>query len=341
MQRQVPYGRTHLRALQYDLNHQWTYGDSMETVITLSQQSRVDLHWWTHRPHVMAGVRLGQFTPQVQIMVDASLQQWGAQVVDGSSIHGTWDDRWKLRPINELELQAVHLALLHFTLLCQDKDVLVLSDNTVTTYYINKQGGTRVISLQAIAFHILTWAENHRVNLKARHIPGALNVIADGLSRQDKIISTEWVLDAATLQAVWDKWHRPHIDLFATRFNSRLPIYVSPCPDPHAWAVDAFSFGWQNLDLYAYPPTVLIPKVLRKVREDLACMILIAPMWPSQAWYPDLLRLTVAEPLRLSPHSKLLKQSHNRFFHQDPGKLCLHAWKLLGTRYSTEAFLGT
>jgi len=36
----------------------------------------------------------------------------------------------------------------------------------------------------------------------------------------------------------------PMVDLFATRDNHRLPLYVSPFNVPAAWAVDALSFAW-------------------------------------------------------------------------------------------------
>ena len=34
------------------------------------------------------------------------------------------------------------------------------------------------------------------------------------------------------------------IDLFATRFNNKLPLFVSPVPDPMATAVYALSRPW-------------------------------------------------------------------------------------------------
>ena len=34
------------------------------------------------------------------------------------------------------------------------------------------------------------------------------------------------------------------IDLFAMRFNNKLPLFVSPVPDPLATAVDALSQPW-------------------------------------------------------------------------------------------------
>ena len=68
--------------------------------------------------------------------------------------------------------------------------------------------------------------------LKARHILGRLNVIADKLSTLGQTIQTEWSLLLEVIQTICSRWHRPQIDLFATRFNSKFPLFVSPVPDP-------------------------------------------------------------------------------------------------------------
>ena len=44
------------------------------------------------------------------------------------------------------------------------------------------------------------------------------------------------------------KWFTPHVDLFATRLNHKLPLYVSPVPDPNAWDIDALNINWQLPD---------------------------------------------------------------------------------------------
>ena len=45
----------------------------------------------------------------------------------------------------------------------------------------------------------------------------------------------------------------PNIDLFASRLNFQTSVYVSWCPDPGAWAVDAFSFCWREFKPYIFP----------------------------------------------------------------------------------------
>ena len=51
------------------------------------------------------------------------------------------------------------------------------------------------------------------------------------------------------------------IDLFATRLNHRLPLYVSPIPDQKALSIDALSMDWNRIHAYAFPPFHLIPAV--------------------------------------------------------------------------------
>ena len=49
-------------------------------------------------------------------------------------------------------------------------------------------------SLCALLWRLLCWCNLRHVVLKARLIPGCLNVIADKLFRQGHIIQTEWSL---------------------------------------------------------------------------------------------------------------------------------------------------
>ena len=57
-------------------------------------------------------------------------------------------------------------------------------------------------------------------------------MIADKLSRLGQTIQTEWSLHPEVFQAICSRWHQPQVDLFATRFNNKLPQFVSPVPDP-------------------------------------------------------------------------------------------------------------
>ena len=80
--------------------------------------------------------------------------------------------------------------------------------------------------------------------------------------------------------------HQPQTDLFATRFNNKLPNLCHQFQTPLAWAVDTLSLPWKDLDPYAFPPVAILGTVVVKLR-DYPCrrIILIAPGWPNMPWF--------------------------------------------------------
>ena len=127
---------------------------------------------------------------------------------------------------------------------------------------------------------------------------------------------------------ICQKWFTPHVDLIATPLNHKLPLYVSPVPDPKAWDIDALNINWTNLTAYAYPPTALLHKVIQKIKQCHCLIIVIAPGWPGMPWFWDLVQLSTEIPLQLPVSTTLLKQSRKYVFHNNPQQLNLHAWCL-------------
>ena len=91
-----------------------------------------------------------------------------------------------------------------------------------------QQGGTHSAKMCALLWKIMTWCHHYHITLKARHIPGCLNVMADLLFRSNQVQSTEWSLHPQVFKQICQKWFTPHVDLFATHLNHKLPLYVSP-----------------------------------------------------------------------------------------------------------------
>ena len=188
-------------------------------------------------------------------------------------------------------------------------------------------GGTHSLEMCFMIWHLI-FCNPRAILLRARHVLGCLNVIADSLSRRDKIIQTEWSLHPKIFQGICQIWHGPMVDMFATKMNNKLPLYVSPVPDPNAMAVDALNISWQALDGYAYCPVALIPKLVQKMRTYACRMIVVAPGWPGMSWFWDLIELSTKPPLLLPHWETLLKQPFSHRFHQNLQYLNLHVWHL-------------
>ena len=57
--------------------------------------------------------------------------------------------------------------------------------------------------------------------------------------------------------------------------------------------------GLEGAESLCEPSWNLIARVLKKVEEQAVDLVLVAPVWPSQPWYPKLLSLLIAQPLRI------------------------------------------
>ena len=171
----------------------------------------------------------------------------------------------------------------------------------------------RLGSLCALVWRILTSCSRKQVALKAGHLLGWLNVVTDKPFRLGQTIQTEWSFLPEVFQSICSRWHQPQIDMFATRFNYKLPQFVSPVPDPLAWVVDALSLPCEDLDAYAFPPVTILSKVVVKLQDDHLChrIILMARWWPNMPWFWDLVVLSSQIPLSLPSLPNLLSQPFN------------------------------
>ena len=88
------------------------------------------------------------------------------------------------------------------------------------------------------------------------------------------------------------------IDMFAPHTNFQLKPYVSYRPDPEAYANNALHWGVYN-NIYTYTPFSLISYVPKKIEEDEATVLLIAPNWPTQFWFPKMTSLLIHRPVIL------------------------------------------
>ena len=326
----VMVGWLHLRPLQMSLHNQWKPQKlPLCHHIGMTMEILQHLKWWLQEDGYRQGIPLRIDPPFHTIFTDASLSGWGAHVEpEGLLFHGVWSEDQSRLHINVLEMKAIFLSLSRAVHKVKNSTVLVSTDNTTVVAYIRHQEGARSSDLSEEVWNILNLCLAHDIQLLAKHIPGRFNTLADPMSRIDKPISTEWSLNQEIASKIFQIMDFPSIDLFATRLNHRLPLYVSPISDQKALSIDALLMDWNHIHAYAFPPFHLIPAVINKIRLSQCKIVLIAPLWPDRPWFPELLGLLVSPPVSLPVIPNLLAQLKGRILHQNPGHLQLHAWEL-------------
>lgn len=308
----VRFGQLHYRGLELEKVEGLKCHGSYDSVITLGDLAKRDLTWWhgcvlSHNGRSFDDVlSIGEY--QDDMFTDASSSGWGAVLYrNGTELQrcgGRWSSDEACYHINYLELKAIHLALMAFVSELS-ATVLIHSDNQTAISYVNKYGGCPSPLLNELSHDLWTWCIDKQIDIRAVHVPGSCNVDADYLSRQfnDNI---EWSLRAEIFDQLVDRMGCPSIDLFASRLNAKLPRFYSWHPEPGCEAVNAFNCSWSHFWGYAFPPFNLIGRVLYKIVQDKACVLLIFPYWPSQPWFPLLSRLLFSKPFVLPSSVDLL-----------------------------------
>lgn len=277
----VPFAQAHYRNLQrLYISHVKATRGNLQVPTVLSSEARTELQWWIEHLNSDSGNSFGFKSPDLIIFCDASLSGWGASC-DRAQARGPWTTFEANWHINELELKASLLALQSFTINASNQSVLLMLDNSTAVAYINKRGGTRSTRMNSIMIDIVEWCEKRSLSLSASHIPGVSNTIADELSRS-KADSSDWKLDVQTFNQIHSIWPT-NLDLFASGWNKQLPKFVSWKPQPAAWGLNAFSIDWNSHRAYLFPPFSLVGRCLKKIRDEKADVVLVAPVWQSQS----------------------------------------------------------
>ena len=239
------------------------------------------------------------------IETDASTTGWGA-TYNGTRTGGPWSNQERLLHINCQELLAATLAVQCFAKGKRNLNINLRMDSMSALTYINKMGGTMSPQLTTLAKGLWLWCMERNIS---EHLPGVMNTIADEESRVMKD-RTDWMICPSVFHQINQRLGPLEIDLFASRLTTQLPDYVSWRPDPLAVTTNAFTIDWSEWKGYANPPWNLIGKVLSQTHKQQAELVLVAPVWKAQPWYPVLLKMLIQIPLLIPPKEDLIQPTH-------------------------------
>lgn len=304
----VPYGMLYTKSLEIEKSvalakNNLNFNGSMRMNSRISSE----LSWWRSQiPRVKKLISRGPYV--LEIFSDASPTGWGA-CCGRKRANGFWSVSESSSHINLLELQAAFFGLKIFASSFKDSEILLRLDNTTAISYINRFGGTKFDHFNSLARQIWQWCEARNLWIFASYIKSRDNVVADKESRRSAT-EIEWELADSAFDRILLIFPNPTIDLFASRINNKCDTFISWHRDPDAWAVDAFTVSWTNFLFYAFPPFALILRTLRKIVDDKARGILVAPYWPSQPWFPLMLSMIEGDQfLIFEPDPNLLISS--------------------------------
>jgi hypothetical protein len=238
---------------------------------------------------------------QVKIYSDASSYAWGG-VLNPDEISVVISDYWPDDDLTKDIVTKEALALSRMLSAFADHiknswvDVYVYSLSLVQSW--NSQGARSHSFAEALksVFVVASFANIH---LNLLHIPSGLNVAdppSRTLSLQDtKLAGATW----ATIQRHFGGQFGHSIDLMALPSNamvdfqgSRLP-FISPFPTPGCLGVNFFAQSPLHYpsnifsNPYAFPPILLIPRVLRYLLSlSLPFTMVVPDVLPRCSWWP-------------------------------------------------------
>ena len=297
-----------------------------KATVALSPAAWAELDFWYRRLPLWNGRAVNPLRVTRVLYTDACRGGWGALLARVRGRQYTagvlrMSSRWDY--IDSIDSVLTELKALWRALVTgvrggelQGQSVLHRTDS-ISTYAIVAAGGTcRSSRLNGLARLVWAWCMLHDIQLQSQFV-GADTIIssgADALSRSDDLFDCQ--LRPFLFGLIWQAFGPLGFDRFASYATAqcapgttvRLP-YNSLFADEGTAGVDALAADWSGCVSYAFPPAPLIAEVLRIVRASRCKCALVAPVWPSQVWWPLLLELSTARLGLGSVHDLCLPNS--------------------------------
>ena len=224
-----------------------------------------------------------QGAPQLHTKGTCTLQELAALL--GRMSHAAQNGIW-LAPLHYRDLQRVHsagIARLGCKNLKQSLDLSQEAMRDLEWWLTRNTQNTNAQHLRSPPFDLAIHTDASQT---ATHIPGILNVDADIASRQFNP-GVEWTLDPNTFQKIVDRLYLPDVDLFAPK---AIPPGGEVCfqiSRSRSNSGRCFSPRLEQVEQFHIPFYELLLRVVKKIQDEKASALVVAPNWPNIPWYPQ------------------------------------------------------
>jgi len=253
--------------------------------LRLGHQALADLKWWSGlSTHALIGGALWPPDQDAVIFTDASMTGWGAAWNGTVPARGSHAPARRHIHINFHKLVAMRLALLPLVDYFRPAGTVIrlMMDSLVCVHVVNN-GTSRSEAMMAQLRRLQRVCARFGVQVRASHLPSAVNHVADKLSRSRD--STDWSLSDTAFRRLENKYGPHTVDVFAMSTNNKCGRYYSATADPGTAGVDAMQQSWWGENCWCNPPFQLLAPVVDKIVRQRSTATLIAPVWQSQAWW--------------------------------------------------------
>ena len=174
-----------MRPFQWYLKTNWRYPQSLDLKIPVSNFLKSHLQWWKDPNNLKNGLSFSSTGTQYPYFHKCIKSRLGSSFRKQDSQWQLGRSR-KLLHINVLELKAVFLALKELSKQNSRQKGSNSNRQCHCSQLSEQTRGNTLLDRCLLVWRILAYCNPRNILIRARHIQGCLNVIADSLSRKDK-----------------------------------------------------------------------------------------------------------------------------------------------------------
>ena len=277
-----PVARMRTRMLYMDINK----ASFWDQKIKLSEGAKDELRFWNSCFHQFNGQPIWPASTKISVLTyaDASQYGWGGYCVNLSGVcaKGTFQESEKGRSSTWRELLASYHVLRAYKNFISGKTVKHRTDNRNVVYVLSS--GSKKLDLQSLVCDIFKLCFENNIQLYPEWKPRSDNLISDHFSKD--IDKDDYMLNPEIFAAEDVRWGLHSIDRFSSFRTRQIPRFCIRWLNPCIEYLDAFTASWNNENNWLFPPSYIIPRVLKHLKSSSADATLVAPLWRSAPWWP-------------------------------------------------------